>query len=87
MGECWRGNPEVSGLSPGPVKVFFAIFKNCSKVPGQFFLDLFDLLCLLVKLGATDLRRGPGSRAAITKGTCDWGREARGRGKSSGWGR
>ena len=26
--EHWYGNPEVSGLSPGPVKVFFANFSN-----------------------------------------------------------
>ena len=36
----WYGNPEVSGSSPGPVRVFLAIFRSCSKVPHQFFLDL-----------------------------------------------
>ena len=42
MGERWYGNPEVSDLSAGPVKVFFAIFRNCSEVPSQFFFVLVD---------------------------------------------
>ena len=42
MEECWYGNPEVSGSSPGSVKVFFANFSNYLEVPSQFFPCLFE---------------------------------------------
>ena len=38
MGERWYANPEVSGSSPRPVKVFFAISKSLG-----FFLFFLEL--------------------------------------------
>ena len=42
-GERWYSHPEVSGSSPGPVKVFFAIFRdfhlNLIEIPEEYHIQ------------------------------------------------